>query len=104
MIGPQAAPTGTRRDPVGRRWALVARFAVLHPSGAAHRHEPEPSFSPDAGSAGKIILASQGYARRLAAALLALGESPQVEYLCRQGHWHLKNADRDLAYREGRRG
>lgn len=73
-----------------RRSALVVRFAVLTPTGAAFRHDP----SDPTGNAGKVILASQAYARRFAAALAALGEQVQEAYYCAEGHWHVRNAAR----------
>lgn len=85
-----------------RRKHLIARFALLGPSGAAQRHHAEVAGSPDAGSAHKVILPSQAYARRLAGALLAIGEQPQEEYVCRAGHWHLRNQAKADAYRARR--
>ena len=87
-----------------RRKALIARFALLSPTGAAVRHPAEALGTTDVGSAHKVILPSQAYARRLAAALLAIGEDAQEEYACRAGHWHLRNKAKADAYRARHRG
>jgi hypothetical protein len=76
----------------GQRAVLLRRFAVLDEAGAPVCHDEEGWWSPDRGSAGKVILVSQCYARRLAGALAALGEDPQEEYICGRGHWHLRDA------------
>ena len=96
--------TLTDVERASRRKVLIGRFALLGPTGAALRHRAEPLDSTDVGSAHKVILPSQAYARRLAAALLAIGEPAQEEYACRAGHWHLRNKAKSDAYRTRRRG
>lgn len=99
-----ADPPFTAEERRVRRIMLVRKFALCDPAtGRALRHDAEPSFSLDRGSSGKIILVSQGYARRLAAAFAALGEDPQEEYVCLAGHWHLRQIARHRAYLAARR-
>jgi hypothetical protein len=82
-----------------RRARLLRRFAVLD-GGRPRYHEDESYWSPDYHSVGKVCLNSEGHARRLAAALLWIGEDRQEPYTCRAGHWHLRNAEKAARQRE----
>ena len=96
MISKNILPAEERRR---RRAILLRRFAVLSGERPVH-HDPESPWSRDYHSEGKVCLISEAYARRLAAALLWLGEDPQEPYTCGSGHWHLRQIAKSRARSE----